>query len=163
MWSIKLTRGEELYFCSDWKKKDSNIWKERGPLVTKMGLNTTPEQKKRTEPKMWKREREKNCKKWGRKSHTCLSLWHDKFMHSSCVCQSRQTMGVCWTISQGGRREERKERKQEGEKELWHWAVKAGNGLIGVDCVLCVDSMRPQSLGLTEGISLASRLLMSHG
>lgn len=38
-----------------------------------------------------------------------------------------------------------------------------GNGFIRVDCVPSVDSMSPQSLGLREGISLASRLLMSHG
>ena len=47
-----------------------------------------------------------------------LSLWYDKFMHNSCVCQSRQARGVCWAISQGRRRETKKEEKQEGEKKL---------------------------------------------
>lgn len=44
---------------------------------------------------------------------TCLSLpslWYDKFMHSSCVCQSRPGVFV------GQFLRERKERREEGEK-----------------------------------------------
>lgn len=93
--------------------------------------------------------------------HTCLSvpsLWYDKFMHSSCVCQSRPGVFVGLFNREEGvkKREERKGgKKQEREKEgreLRNCAVTAGNGLIliGVDCVPCVDSMSPQSLGLGE-------------
>lgn len=50
-----------------------------------------------------------------------------------------------------GKREARKKEKQEKKKrELKHRGVTAGNGLMGVDCAPCVDSMSPQSLGLGE-------------
>lgn len=51
----------------------------------------------------------------------------------------------------GQEREARKKEKQEEKKrELKHRGVTAGNGLMGVDCAPCVDSMSPQSLGLGE-------------
>lgn len=51
-----------------------------------------------------------------------------------------------------GRKKKRMKRERDEGRELRHWAVTAGNGLIrlGVDCVPCVDSMSPQSLGLGE-------------
>lgn len=75
-------------------------------------------------------KKKKCCKTRG--GSLCLQfLWDEKFTKSSCVWESSQTRGVCWTTSfwQEGRMKERKEEKQEGEKELWHWAVTAGNGL----------------------------------
>lgn len=66
---------------------------------------------------------EETARKGEKERQTCLSLpslWYDKFMHSSCVCQSRPGVFV-GQFSQGGRREERKGRKkkkkQEREKE----------------------------------------------
>lgn len=53
---------------------------------------------------------------------TCLSLpslWYDKFMHSSCVCQSRPGVfvGQFLRVEGGKKREERKEEKKKGKKE----------------------------------------------
>lgn len=51
-----------------------------------------------------------------KEKQTCLSLpslWYDKF-YAQQLCLSIKARGVCWTISQGGRREE--EGREEGEK-----------------------------------------------
>lgn len=62
-----------------------------------------------------------------KEKQTCLSLlslWYDKF-YAQQLCLSIKARGVCWTVSQGGRREEEEGRggvKQEREegRELRH-------------------------------------------
>lgn len=134
--------------------------------------------KKRKKTKTKQRQAESSEEEGEREEQTCLSflppLRYDTFMHSSCVCQSRPgvVVGQFLREERGKKRDPRKgeEGKKRGreKRRLRHWAVTAGNGLIriGVDCVPCVDSMSPQSLGLkkrNQGISLAPWLLMSHG
>lgn len=55
----------------------------------------------------------------GKERQTCLSmsLWYDKFMHSSCVCQSWKVRDVCWAISRGRKEGSEEERKARREKE----------------------------------------------
>lgn len=61
--------------------------------MKKMAQNTTRE-KRREEKKIHKdgEGRKKTARKGEKERQTCLSLpslWYDKFVHSSCVCQSR--------------------------------------------------------------------------
>lgn len=82
--------------------------KKRGPLVKKDGTEHNSREKQRREGKCREREREKE-------RQTCLSLpslWYDKFMHSSCVCQSRPGVFVGQFLREEGgkKREERKGR-----------------------------------------------------
>lgn len=78
--SIKLTWNMWKTLLLQWQswgvkeKKGSDCWKKRGLLVKKMAQNTTWEK--------WERERKRD-------SLSLPSLWYDKFMHGSCVCQSR--------------------------------------------------------------------------
>lgn len=55
-----------------------------------------------------------------RERQTCLSLpslWYDKFMHSSCVCQSRLGVFVGQFLrEEGGKRGRRGKKAREGEK-----------------------------------------------
>lgn len=122
------------------KEERQRLLKKRGPLVKKNSEN-------------------------GRERETDLS-----FSAVSVVWQVLCTAAVFVNQGQGclldnfsgrkegrrgkrGRKKKKNEaRKRRGERELRHWAVTAGNGLIrlGVDCVPCVDSMSPQSLGLGE-------------
>lgn len=58
--------------------------------------------------------RERTARQEEKERRACLSLpslWYDKFMHSSCVCQSRPGVFV------GQFLRERKEGREEGEKE----------------------------------------------
>lgn len=58
---------------------------------------------------------------WRKERQTCLSLpslWYDKFMHSSCVCQSRPGVFVGQFLREEGGKEWRMmKKKQGGEKE----------------------------------------------
>lgn len=104
------------------KWKGSNCWKiKKGEVHLWKRWHRTHNSREKHKDGRENSERER--KKGGRQ--TCLSLlslWYDKFMHSSCVCQSRKARGVCWTISQGGeeggrKRGRKKKREREGKKE----------------------------------------------
>lgn len=116
------------------EQKGSNCWKKGGPLVKKMAQYTTGEKSKDGRENGEKRERRQT-------RLSPLSLWYDKFMHSSCVCQSKKARGVCRTISQGGRREERKGEKQEKKKKEERAETLSSNSRKWVDrgrlCSLC--------------------------
>lgn len=94
--------------------------------------------------------------KWGvggdtdeKERHTCLSvpsLWYDKFMHSSCVCQSRPGVFVGLFLREEGvkKREERKEGKKARKRKRGERAEKlSSNSRKWVDpyrgrlCSLC--------------------------
>ena len=158
--SIKLTWSDQHDSRSDRaeerkKRKAATVEKKRSAGLRKMA------------PKEHDSKEEKKQSRWGKTPRTgeeerqtrlsLPTLWYDKFMHSSCVCQSRPGVFAGQFLRVGRREEEgreeggRKQREKEG-RELRHWAVTAGNGLIriGVDCVPCVDSMSPQSSGLGE-------------
>lgn len=62
-----------------------------------------------------RRERERK-----RDRQTCLSppsLWYDKFMHSSCVCQSRPGVFVGLFLREEGGKKRGRGKKREREKE----------------------------------------------
>lgn len=88
--------------------------KKRGPLVKKDGTEHNSREKQR-------REGGETARKGEKERQTCLSLpslWYDKFMHSSCVCQSRPGVFVGQFLREEGgkKREERKGRiGREGE------------------------------------------------
>lgn len=85
------------------KKKKEVRW------LKKMAQSTTREKNKEG------REGE-TARKGEKERQTCLSLpslWYDKFMHSSCVCQSRPGVFVGQFLREEGgkKREERKGRR----------------------------------------------------
>lgn len=87
---------------------------ERGPLVKKMAHKYTPR------GKTWG----KQTRRGEKERQTCLSLpslWYDKFMHSSCVCQSWPGVFVGLFLREEGgkKREERKgkaKKRKRGER-----------------------------------------------
>lgn len=137
------------------EKKGSDCWEKEVRWFKKDGTERTQlERGKKTKP-VGKTQRTGEEERQTRLS--LPTLWYDKFMHSSCVCQSRPGVFAGQFLRVGRREEEGREEggeteRERGERELRHWAVTAGNGLIriGVDCVPCVDSMSPQSSGLGE-------------
>lgn len=89
--------------------------KKRGPLVKKDGTEHNSREKQR-------REGGETARKGEKERQTCLSLpslWYDKFMHSSCVCQSRPGVFVGQFLREEGgkKREERKGRIGRGARK----------------------------------------------
>lgn len=99
--------------------------------MKKMAQNSTPE-KNITQEEGGRTERKGRNERPKCVPPTLLppqSLWYDKFMHSSCVCQSRKARGVVGQFlwQEGGKRgrKEEKEKKMGGgererERELRH-------------------------------------------
>lgn len=84
--------------------------KKRGPLVKKDGTELHVERKNK-DGRGGKQTRERETGL----SFSAVSLWYDKFMHSSCVCQSRPGVFVGLFLGEEGGKK-RKEKKQERER-----------------------------------------------
>lgn len=99
------------------EKKGSDCLKKEVHWLKKMAQNYEEKQRRRE-----REGGEKQTRKGEKERQTCLSLpslWYDKFMHSSCVCQSRPGVFVGLFLREEGGKKRGREKKvrKRGERE----------------------------------------------